>query len=517
MGDQEKNIKTLFVISIVALASALLSVQTVLHVSQMESGMELQVREMLEAEIGNIAGIVNQRLARIEQKTAGLALSVSNLKEYDTDVMFGIADGYIRSDVLIYGSGFWFEPNEYRPGLDSFGPYHYKGPDGNIHLTMVYNEDSYGYRTYPWYQNAIGKNGAVAWTGPYVDVVTDITMLSSVCAFRKEDREAGVVTVTVGITELEEYIRNITVGEHGYAFLLSQEGFYLASRDSSKDMKLKITDEEDASLAGIGRQLMEATDVLCLESNCFGEEAYIITSPLCIDNMRLVLVAPKAEYLEPIERLVHMSIGIAVVVMLLLCLSIVAVFNRYIGKALHGMMENLRLSRDRYKRKADLDQLTQLYNKNAMEQLGKHHLSCIEENKIITLYVIDLDHFKEANDTHGHQFGDEVLKTFAANLKKIFRASDAVGRFGGDEFLVLIIMMPNEEVVLRKAKEIHQMAREVQVNGVPAGITASIGIAVAPDQGKDYETLFQAADKALYTVKKNGRDGYSLHPPEILR
>lgn len=172
------------------------------------------------------------------------------------------------------------------------------------------------------------------------------------------------------------------------------------------------------------------------------------------------------------------------------------------------VVADMKESRDKYKLESELDKLTQLYNKAATEKLCRERLENFSDETLAALYIIDLDKFKQANDTHGHQYGDEILKNFASALKKVFRSNDIVGRFGGDEFVVMISDLPNEEIILRKAQDIHRVAQNIKVGEKIADITASIGFAIAPKHGTLYENLFKAADEALYLVKKNGRNGY---------
>ena len=172
----------------------------------------------------------------------------------------------------------------------------------------------------------------------------------------------------------------------------------------------------------------------------------------------------------------------------------------------------IRSARDAYQMEAELDTLTKLYNKTTTENIGKMKLQAFndaqDQDTIMAFYIIDLDHFKEANDTYGHQFGDKVLMEFAKNLRKKFRPNDCIGRFGGDEFVVIIDKLPSMEIVIRKANDIKRVAEELKIGSLNAGITASIGIAIVPQDGTDYETVFKAADKALYYVKANGRNGF---------
>ena len=172
----------------------------------------------------------------------------------------------------------------------------------------------------------------------------------------------------------------------------------------------------------------------------------------------------------------------------------------------------LRTERDTFQLESELDRLTELFNKKTMENLCRMKLKTFNENEssniFMAFYIVDLDHFKEVNDLLGHQFGDKVLVEFAHGLKKIFRPNDCIGRFGGDEFVIIVDSLPSMEVVIRKAIQIKDIAYNLTVEGKSRFVTASIGIAIAPQNGRDYESLFAAADKAVYHVKNNGKNGY---------
>lgn len=128
----------------------------------------------------------------------------------------------------------------------------------------------------------------------------------------------------------------------------------------------------------------------------------------------------------------------------------------------------------------------------------------------VGLFMIDVDHFKDINDTHGHQTGDLVLRRIAAALECTVRRGDAVGRFGGEEFAVLLPGVEHEEAVAiaeRMRSEVHRVFVDDGNGAVVAGLTVSIGIAVWPDVAEDtVEGLLAAADSALYEAKRLGRD-----------
>ena len=172
----------------------------------------------------------------------------------------------------------------------------------------------------------------------------------------------------------------------------------------------------------------------------------------------------------------------------------------------------IRTARDAYRLESELDKLTKLYNKATTENIGKMKLKNFREmdpnDTIMALYIIDLDHFKDANDRYGHQYGDRVLIEFSRQLRKKFRPNDCIGRFGGDEFVVIIDNLPRMEIVLRKARDIKSVASNLELDGKNAGITASVGIAIIPQDGTEYDEVFNTADSALYYVKAHGRNGY---------
>lgn len=339
MDRPKGSIKTLFVISIVVLTGILLAIQTTLNVLQFKGSMEDQVKTALEAKAGEVAGKLDQRIMQIAQKTFALSLGVNRMKAYDTDVMYGMADGFVLSDPLVIGSGFWFEKNAYQQGIDYFGPYRYRDTDGSVKLSMDYSNAEYNYPSFGWYKEAMANPGTVAWEGPYLDDVSGTTMLTSAAAIVKDTHSVGAITVDIGITELEEYIRQISVGENGYAFLVGKDGFYLATKDDSKNMKKKITEESDSRLASMGRKITETSALSLEETDVFGEDSYVMVAPLCIENIKLVLVAPKSDYTGPIDHAIYSSIVMALLVMSILCFAMIFIFNRRVNSPVTHLMQ----------------------------------------------------------------------------------------------------------------------------------------------------------------------------------
>lgn len=162
--------------------------------------------------------------------------------------------------------------------------------------------------------------------------------------------------------------------------------------------------------------------------------------------------------------------------------------------------------------RAEKDALTGIYNQGATEQLIHNAIEDGNENSLSAMMIIDLDNFKEANDLLGHANGDQLLEKTAGILKEMFKGGDVIGRIGGDEFLVYMRNLETISDADEMAGNIVKQVRyDLDFEGQPIHVTCSVGVAVYPYHGKNYEELFEKADRAVYTVKANGKDGYRVY------
>ena len=136
----------------------------------------------------------------------------------------------------------------------------------------------------------------------------------------------------------------------------------------------------------------------------------------------------------------------------------------------------------------------------------REHLALAGPHVSGALFLFDVDRFKQINDTYGHYAGDEVLRAFGRALQLGFRTTDTVGRFGGDEFLVLAPSLVDERVIGEKVGRVRAAMREAgeRIVGVP--VTLSCGVVWASDCPVTYEAALRQADEALYEAKRAGRD-----------
>jgi diguanylate cyclase (GGDEF)-like protein len=128
------------------------------------------------------------------------------------------------------------------------------------------------------------------------------------------------------------------------------------------------------------------------------------------------------------------------------------------------------------------------------------------------LLFLDLDNFKSLNDMHGHAFGDKVLRRVAESLVTVVREEDTVSRHGGDEFIILLteLSQPRDALAIAE-KLIAAVSAPAELDGHDVSVTASVGIALYPDDGEDVDTLIARADAAMYESKRQGGGGVASH------
>lgn len=175
---------------------------------------------------------------------------------------------------------------------------------------------------------------------------------------------------------------------------------------------------------------------------------------------------------------------------------------------------NLRLveSEAHLRKMANHDHLTGLANRSLLEESLLQAIERAKRNKSkIAVLLADLDGFKPVNDNHGHDVGDDLLRIIANRLKAAVRSSDTVARIGGDEFVLLLDTIKGPHDAVSMAEKVLSAIREpANIRGAELKVSASIGVAVFPDDGMEAETLVKHADRAMYDAKLAGRNQLKL-------
>lgn len=185
-----------------------------------------------------------------------------------------------------------------------------------------------------------------------------------------------------------------------------------------------------------------------------------------------------------------------------------------------GGLSALAMERQESKRHIDrlatMDSLTGLPNRSELLRImGKEILRAEALKLPLAFLFLDLDHFKDVNDTLGHSTGDQLLVEMARRLKAQLRTGDMVARIGGDEFVILIHNCRGDEASRIAERLLEYLAAPFNVEGLTLAMSVSIGIALYPDHGADAETLLKHADTAMYEAKREGRGKFRFFTEDL--
>jgi diguanylate cyclase (GGDEF)-like protein/PAS domain S-box-containing protein len=190
------------------------------------------------------------------------------------------------------------------------------------------------------------------------------------------------------------------------------------------------------------------------------------------------------------------------------------VVTHYIG--ISSDITQHKAAQARIQRLAHFDPLTGLPNRALLNDRALHELSAAQRHHTqLTVMFVDLDHFKNVNDTLGHSIGDALLIAVAARLKAAVREVDTVSRQGGDEFVLILPDTGADGAAHVAGKLLEAVAQPYQIETFELTVTLSIGIALYPGDGEDFEVLSKCADAAMYRAKHDGRNTYRFFTMEM--
>ncbi len=165
---------------------------------------------------------------------------------------------------------------------------------------------------------------------------------------------------------------------------------------------------------------------------------------------------------------------------------------------------------------AHFDHLTGLPNRALLAERAAQAIAQQRQNgSTLAVLFLDLDHFKNVNDSLGHRLGDTLLVTLGQRLQSLARPQDTVSRLGGDEFLLLALDTGPEAAAELATKVLHSLSQPCQVDGHELSTTLSLGISIFPQDGEHFDTLYQRADAAMYRAKRSGRNRFSFFTADL--
>ncbi|MDE5946738.1 MAG: GGDEF domain-containing protein [Oscillospiraceae bacterium] len=238
------------------------------------------------------------------------------------------------------------------------------------------------------------------------------------------------------------------------------------------------------------------------------DDEYLITINGCGDNWYVICSVPTKIILDEKNEIQVYILAVSIIASILAIIagSLVSI---KITNPVNQIVTNLDT-------KAHIDLLTGVLNKRSFEEAVENTLNSINNSRHNALILLDVDNFKGVNDTLGHSYGDKVLADIGNILNTVFTTDDYTGRLGGDEFCVLLnIPLPQQKNYMNLIKEKCDALSNAFHNNYTGDdnkykISASIGVAVFPNHGRNFPELYKCADKALYESKHKGKDMYTI-------
>lgn len=372
-----------------------------------------------------------------------------------------------------------------------------------VGLTEQIADDTYDPRARPWYQAATTSKGVI-WTDPYIFFTSRQPGLTVATETARLHGVKRVIGMDFGIENLGAFARQIKVGPSGSTIITAGDGSVIAA----PDLDQRITEDRDgkpvlphldafpapipALAAPMERAQVGAVLSISEVGSGSGKTAVAVTKvPVGKGVWSVALYGPASEFATSATQTGRRGlVKIILLGVLALCLAVI------LAAALTRPLGGLALS-------AASDGLTGLANRRELESVGVMLFQRAQAGaRMLSVAIVDVDKFKEINDTHGHLVGDDVLRTIADALTAAVRRDDVVGRFAGDEFVIVMPDAggPEAQAVANRAL---QAVREFPLN---TRVTASAGVATLTKAHATFSDLLEASDRALYRAKQLGRD-----------
>ena len=327
-----------------------------------------------------------------------------------------------------------------------------------------------------------------------------------------ENEFDGIAIVSVEADYFVSSYESNLLGNEGLLAILDKDGVFIARRSGDTISVGDITDYSRIRFSDVADDDLATT----LTTNPWdGVERFTSAFELFQFPLAVIVGLSAQEQLSEYHRnrsnaLIWAGTGSLV---LITVLSLLGYQSHQLTRVKQQALDVERANSARIEKMALHDALTGLPNRTLFSQLVSQSLHQAKRSRHgMAVIFLDLDHFKDINDSLGHDAGDDMLKETARRLKACLRESDTVSRFGGDEFVALmpVIKSPDDASEVGQ-KIVDTIAAPYLLKSQTCNVTASVGIALYPDDGEDEETLTRKADSAMYSAKQEGRNRYRFY------
>ncbi|MEW8955417.1 methyl-accepting chemotaxis protein [Clostridium sp.] len=324
-----KNLRSRTLFSILPVIIVSMIIVTIISYFSSQNLINKEIESKMQNQLKASSEEIQKKLLKHQQITQSLSKTVETFyKTINEEDYINLLKNTVLTNEETLGIGVWYEPYKFNSNKKFFGPYAFR-ENGSAKYTADYSKDDSNYNQEEWYKIGVNSSKEVQWSRPYVDKVTNISMVTSSSPFYDENKNfMGVVTSDIELSTIKNMIEGIRIGDTGRAFLIDSSGTYLADKDQNKVMTKSILEDENKSLKKLGEEVLKNKNgQSSFEEN--GEEniAYYVTIPNV--DWAIGMYISKSELYGPVQSLLIklVSVGILAVIM-----SIIAVilFARYL-------------------------------------------------------------------------------------------------------------------------------------------------------------------------------------------
>ncbi len=280
-----------------------------------------------------------------------------------------------------------------------------------------------------------------------------------------------------------------------------------------EDMTIRLVNQDDVIMFSsdgneIGEKLPEAITNALKKGNISDDPDYLVNSNVCSNEWRVICSVPKESILRENNRLRNVTLWVTVGMAMIFLLIGWLLYTR-LSRPMDGIVNTLQ-------EKADIDSLSGVMNKGAFQEEAESRLAERSDDRLMVFVMLDIDNFKQVNDTLGHAYGDQVIIRVGQLIRRLYERDTIIGRIGGDEFAIFTICQDIEMTeVVNVAKKhmdlvLKEFMKEFAEEHEKCNISISAGIYVTGESGASFQMLYEKADGALYTSKNNGKSRYTL-------
>lgn len=464
-----KSLKSTILLLVLSLTCLIFITQMLITSFDYQRALISEIQNSLKLQSIDEAAKLDAKLQDVGRIAVFLANNIEASQQYDTPAVMAVLEKNMQSSELIYGSGFWLEPYEYDQETEYYGPYLYK--DGSqIKLTWEYSNEEYDYFQYDWYKIGYEADKELVWSEPFLDVVSNVPMMTAASPIDKDNKRVGVASADLGMPFLDEYMRKMKVGQAGYAFIVTGEGYYLAHPEEEKNLKLKITEEPDSKIKEFGTKLIGLTEPAVEQTSINGQPWITASSPVGDTGMKMVLLLPQDEvyavrdgvFLRSIIGLVVAISILALILSLLIARKItkpLEVVSAYANQMAQGDY-TFNVQQDLLNRKDEIGLLAK-----AFDYLNNNTRNIIE---VITANAQQLESFSNHLAASGQNIAAVMEETsasteqIAAGMEEISAATEEINASGEEIGAALIEVNNNVETITEQTKNIEVKAVQIQ-------------------------------------------------------